>query len=127
MRVLLSMAFLLGVSTLTGGLLTGCSTDEPGAQYTLNTYTANVDASPDKVTVAAQKAVADLKLTNINSSGTKVDGKVTAYTAQNSEVTINIEQAGDNVSKVSIQVGATGDQATSAQLMDRIKAHLSWF
>jgi hypothetical protein len=42
-------------------------------------------------------------------------------------VTIKIEQAGDNVSKVSITVGATGDQSLSAQIMDRIKHHLSWF
>jgi hypothetical protein len=42
-------------------------------------------------------------------------------------VTIQVAQAGDNVSKVTIQVGATGDEAVSKQLADRIKSHLSWF
>jgi hypothetical protein len=127
MRLGISTCLLLSLSFPTGGLLTACSTDEPGTKYTINTYTAMVDASPDKVTTAAKKAADDLKLTGINGEGTKVDGKVTAFTAQNSQVTINIEQAGDNVSKVSIQVGTSGDQAMSAQLMDRIKANLSWF
>jgi hypothetical protein len=107
--------------------LSACSTDQPGAQYTLNTYTTNIDASPDKVTTAAQKAAADLQLSGISGSGTKVDGTVTAYTASGTQVNIKIAQAGDNVSKVAITVGATGDQALSAQLVDHIKKHLSWF
>jgi hypothetical protein len=51
---------------------------------------------------------------------------VTANTAQGTSVTIDIKEAGDNVSKVTIHVGATGDDAVSQQLVDRIKAHLSW-
>jgi len=41
-------------------------------------------------------------------------------------VTIDIEQAGESVSKVTIHVGATGDEALSKQLIDGIKNHLSW-
>jgi hypothetical protein len=123
----LSAAMLLGAGVGVGSFLTACSTDQPGAQMALNTYTTNVDSSPDKVTTAAQKACADLQLSGINGNGTKVDGNVTAFTASGTQVTIKIEQAGDNVSKVSITVGATGDQSLSAQIMDRIKHHLSWF
>jgi hypothetical protein len=123
----LSAALLLGAGATTMSFLAGCSTDEPGAQYALNTYSTNIDSSPDKVTAAAQKACADLQLTGINGNGTKVDGQVTAYTASGTEVTIKIAQSGDDVSTVKISVGATGDQALSAQLVDRIKHHLSWF
>jgi hypothetical protein len=107
---------------------TGCSIDEPGAQNTLGFYTTNVDARPDKVTTAAYKACEDLKLSNINSGsgGSTVDGEVTATTAQGTAVTIDIKENGDNVSKVTIHVGATGDDSISQQLVDRIKAHLSW-
>jgi hypothetical protein len=108
-------------------VVTGCSTDQPGATNTMGSYSTNVAAAPDKVTTAASKACEDLKLANINSSGTRVDGKVTAQTAQGEEVAINIEQAGDNVSKVTIRVGATGDEAVSKQIVDRIKSHLGWF
>ena len=105
----------------------GCGTDEPGATNTLGFYATNVDARPDKATAAAYKACEDLKLTNIESSATTVDGKVTAKTAQGEDVSINIEESGDNVSKLTIRVGATGDDAISKQLVDRIKSHLSWF
>ena len=123
----LSSALLLGTGVSVGSFLTACSTDQPGAQYTLNTYTTNIDSSPDKVTAAAQKACADLQLSGISGNATKVDGQVSAYTAQGTQVTIKITQSGDNVSKVAITVGATGDQSLSAQLVDRIKKHLSWF
>lgn len=106
--------------------MTGCSTESPGATDTLGSYSTMIDGPPDKVTVAAEKAAGDLKLTEIVANGTKVDGKVVAKNAQSDTITINIEQAGDNVSKVTIHVGATGDQAVSKQLVDRIKSHLSW-
>jgi hypothetical protein len=107
--------------------LAGCQTDTPGATNTLGSYSTMVDGRPDKVTAAAQKAAADLKLLDIVGNGTKIDGKVTARTAQGDTVTIDIEQAGDNVSKVTIRVGATGDDAVSKQLVDRIKSDMSWF
>jgi hypothetical protein len=104
----------------------GCSTETPGTKDTLGSYSTMIDSSPDKVTTAAQKAAADLNLLDINAAGTKVDGKVSARTAQGDDVSIDIEQAGENVSKVTIRVGVTGDEAVSKQLMDRIKSHLSW-
>jgi hypothetical protein len=106
--------------------LEGCSTDTPGATQTLGVYSTMVDSSPDKVTVAAQKAANDLKLTDIVGNGTMVDGKVTAKNAAGDDVTIDIEQAGVNVSKVTIHVGLSGDEAVSKQLVDRINSHLSW-
>ena len=125
-----SAAFIIAIFGAMAVILiqSGCSSDQPGATNTLGFYSTNVDASPDKVTTAAYKACEDLKLSNINSGsgGSKVDGEVTANTAQGENVTIDIKQAGDNVSKVTIHVGATGDDAVSQQLVDRIKSHLSW-
>jgi hypothetical protein len=121
---------ILAISLFTAGFglvnLTACETETPGATETLGVYSTNVDGRPDKVTTAAQKAAADLGLTEIVGNGTTVDGKVTAKDAQGDAVVINIEQAGDNVSKVTIHVGATGDETISKQLMDKIKSHLSW-
>jgi Protein of unknown function (DUF3568) len=119
----------LGLLSICAFLFTasGCSTEQPGATDTLGTYSTNVSATPDKATTAASKACEDLKLADINSNGTAVDGKVTARTAEGQDVTINIEQAGDNVSKVSIRVGATGDQSISKQLVDKLRSHLGWF
>jgi len=108
-------------------LAAGCQTTQPGATDTLGVYSTHIDGAPDQVTSAAQKACNDMKLLDVNSTGTKVDGKVTARTAQGSDVAINIEQAGENVSKVTIQVGVTGDETVSKQLVDRIRNHLAWF
>jgi hypothetical protein len=116
-------AFCVGIFVLA---MQGCQTDQPGTTETLGSYTANVDSSPDKVTTAAAKAAEDLKLTNITSNGTKVDGVVSAMTAQGDRVDIRIEQAGENVSKVTIRVGTTGDEALSKQLIDKTNSHLHW-
>lgn len=121
---------IIAISLLTGGFglagLTACETETPGATETLGAYSTNVNAGPEKVTAAAQKAAADLNLSEIVANGTSIDGKVTAKDAQGDVITIDIEQSGDNVSKVTIHVGATGDEAVSKQLMDKIKSHLSW-
>src|ERR1700733_8943332 len=110
----LSLGFLLAT-------IGGCQTDSPGVKDTLGSYSALVNASPDRVTNAAAASLKDMKLLNITSDSTKIDGKVTATTAQNDPVTINVEQAGDNISKVSIRVGSTGDEVVSKQILDRIK------
>jgi hypothetical protein len=104
--------------------LGGCQTDSPGVKNTFGSYSEMVNAAPDKVTKAANTSVKDMKLLDIVSNGTKVDGRVTAKDAQNDLVTIDIEQAGENVSKVSIRVGSTGDEAVSKQILERIKKNL---
>jgi hypothetical protein len=126
MKAVLVLICMFGLSVLLL-VLNGCATDQPGGTNTLGDYSTNVAAAPDKVTTAASKACDDLKFQNINASGTKVDGKVTAKTAQGDDVIITISQAGDSVSKVSVRVGTTGDQAVSKQIVDRINSHLSWF
>lgn len=122
---------ILALSVLFAGLLlvniTGCGTSQSGTTNTLGSYSANVNGTPDKATKAAQAACEDLKLVDIVANGTKVDGKVTARNAQGDAVTIDIEPAGENVSKVTIRVGAAGDNAVSKQLIDGINKHLaSW-
>jgi predicted lipoprotein len=120
----------LAISVLSVGFLlanlTGCETDTPGATNTLGYYSTMISGAPDKVTTAAQKAAGDLNLTDIVGNSTKIDGKVTAKNAQGDAVTIDVEQAGDGVSKVTIHIGVTGDDAVSKELVDKIKNHLSW-
>lgn len=127
MKTLLVAMTIVGMGFLFTNL-TGCSTtDQPGTNYALGSYSTMVAASPDKVTDAAKKSAEDLKLLDIVGAGTKVDGNVSAHTAQGDAVQIDIVQAGENVSKVTIRVGSTGDEAVSRQLIDRIKSHLNWF
>lgn len=105
----------------------GCKTDQVGVTSTLGTYTTNVDAAPEKTTKATQKSLEQMKFLDIVANSTKIDGRVTAKTAQNDDVVVNIEQAGDNVSKVSVRIGGTGDASGSMKIIDKIKSNLHWF
>jgi hypothetical protein len=129
MKTLFTVMMIFGAGLLMSNV-TGCATeDQPsGATTSISgSYTELVDASPDKVTDAAKKSADDLKLLDIIGTGTKVDGNVTAQTAQGDNVQIDIVQAGDNVSKVTIRIGPNGNPTVSHELMDRIKNHLKWF
>jgi hypothetical protein len=117
-----TLGLLSAALLLTG--LTACQTATPGATDTMGVVSTNVTGATDKVTKAAQNACGDLKLTNIVASGTMVDGKVTANDAQGDAITIDIEKSGDNVSKVSVHVGLTGDADLSNQLIARINKDL---
>ena len=120
MKTILLAVALVGLG-LSLSVLGGCETSRAGVKDTAGRYSTMVNAAPDKATAAAKQAVEDLKLADITSTATKVDGKVTARTAGNDQVNIEIEQAGDNVSEVSVRVGVTGDESLSMQILDRIK------
>lgn len=87
-------------------------------------YTMTFHATPDKVTAAARKTVEQLKMTDVNSSGNRSEGKVTAITAQQEKVTIDIEQSGDNDSKVTIHTRGGSADAVSKQIQDGIRGNL---
>lgn len=123
MKNVIATALMLGLGISSIGL-TGCATGEPGTKNYVGTYTTNIDARPDKVANAAKQALEDMALKNITVSSTKVDGKLEATTAQNDKVTVKIDQAGENVSEVSIRVGAFGDEAISKQIISKTKDHL---
>ena len=123
-RTTLSIALSLSALTLSLAGLGGCKTDQVGVTNTLGTYATTVDATPDKATKAAQKALEQMKFLQVVGNFTKVDGRVTAKTAQNDDVTVNVEQAGDAGSKVSVRVGSTGGAMISTQIIDKIKENL---
>lgn len=104
--------------------LGGCKTNQSGVTNTLGTYSTNVGANPEKATRAAEKALDSMKFLQVSASHTSVDGRVTAKTAQNDDVCVNIEKDGENVSRVRVRVGHTGDAELSAQIMDRIRKNL---
>jgi len=126
MKKALFAAGVLGLSAFLMNV-TGCETDQVQTHdhAAAGSYSALLDGTPDKVTSAAQKACADLKLLDVVGAGTKVDGRVTARDAQGDNIAIDIAQAGDKVSRVTVYVGPTGDPSVSEQLINRIKADMS--
>ncbi len=126
-RTTLSLSLALAALTVSFATLNGCKTSEVGVTSTLGTYSTNVDATPEKATKATQKALEQMKFLDIVANSTKIDGHVTAKTAQNDDVVVNIEQSGDSVSKVSVRIGGTGDASGSMKIIDKIKSNLHWF
>lgn len=87
-------------------------------------YVTTVHATPDKVTTAARKAVKQLKMTAIKSSGDSNAGKVTAMTPQQEKVAIDIEQLGNNDSRVTIHTRGGSADDVSKQIQDGISDNL---
>ena len=87
-------------------------------------YTMTVNATPGTVTAAARKAVEQLKMTDISSSGDRSEGKVTAMTSQQEKITIDIEQLGDNDSTVIIHTRGGEADEVAKKIQDQIKRNL---
>jgi hypothetical protein len=91
----------------------------------MGTLVSLVDATPDQVATAAERALTDMKLMGVTSKATQLDGLVEARTAQNDEVTIRINSVGENVSEIRIRVGNLGDTGISQTILAKIKANLA--
>ena len=83
-----------------------------------------LDNPVDQVGSAATKAVNDLKFNTVVSKVDVVSGKITAETAQGTDIGILLNKVSDRATKVSIRVGAFGDEALSRLILDEIKKNL---
>lgn len=135
MRSLVQTVVLVSLVSMAAGalLLTGCETwhglgkdvGKTGAAISgEGKYVMTVHATPDKVTAAARKAVEQLKMTDVDSSGDRSEGKVTARTAKQDSVKIEIEQAGEADSTVTIKTYGGDADDVSKQIQDQIKNNL---
>ena len=87
-------------------------------------YVMTVQATPDVATAAARKAVEQLKMTDIDSSGDRSEGKVTARTAKLDSVKIEIEQSGMTDSTVTIKTHGGDADEVGRQIQDQIRSNL---
>ncbi len=87
-------------------------------------YTMIVNATPEKVTAAARKAVEELEMTDIEISGDRSEGRVKAKTAAGDKVRIDIKQSGDTDSKVTIRTHGDDADEVNEQIQDLINSNL---
>lgn len=104
--------------------LPACATHEPGVKNVVGTYTATVKGAPVEVTDAASSTLEEMELLKLKSKVTAVDGSVSAQTADGTNVSVDIEQAGDGLSSVRVRVGVAGDKKLSMAIIDGIKKEL---
>jgi hypothetical protein len=114
-------------------LLTGCGVlfmgaaagSVAGAFYYQGELKADVEASPQAVITATEKAFRDLIWAKETASASEFDGLATARTATGKEVKVTVVVAKEpQVSTIGIRIGTFGDENLSRLLYDRIVSFL---
>jgi uncharacterized protein YceK len=95
-----------------------------GSSYVNGALKVDVLARPNEVARAAEKALAALRMQDIVSSATLVEGYVDAMTADDKTVSIKIKRRTDEISRLQIRVGVFGDRQTSQLIYDQMRKYL---
>jgi hypothetical protein len=91
-----------------------------GALYYQGELKADVDATPQAVIAATEKAFRDLIWSKEVITASATDGLATARTATGKAVNVTVKTNSPDVSNVGIRIGTFGDENLSRLLYDRI-------
>jgi len=114
-------------------VIAGCGTWEGAGKDVARTgdamsgegkYEMTVRATPQDATAAARRAVEQLNMSDIESSGDHSEGLVTAKTDKQDGVRIYIERSGETDSKVTIYTHGDDADTIRKQVQDRIQSNL---
>lgn len=120
--ILMAVVFVLtGCAALMVGAAGGAVA---GALYYQGELKADVDATPQAVITATEKAFRDLIWAKETASASVTDGLATARTATGREVKVTVVTNTPEVSTLAIRIGTFGDENLSRLLYDRIIAFL---
>jgi Protein of unknown function (DUF3568) len=120
----LSLLAALAALAVFAAIIPACKTSDPNVSQSFGTYDKLVDSTPDKVADAAEAVLKDLQLLKVEKKKTGLDGKVTAKTAQDKPVVIDVKRVGENVTKVEVRVGDFGDEGLSLSILNKIDQKL---
>ncbi|NKB46284.1 MAG: DUF3568 family protein [Legionellales bacterium] len=95
-----------------------------GTKFVNGGLKVDVLARPNQVARAAEQALMALRMHEVSSSATVVDGYVDAVTADDKRIKIVVKRRTDDISRLSIRVGTFGDQQTSQLIYDQMRQHL---
>lgn len=126
-NIVAGMGILVVTSLLTGcgALFLGAAAGGvAGALYYKGELEADVEATPQAVIAATEKAFRDLIWAKETATATATDGLATARTATGKEVKVTVVTKTPEVSTLGIRVGTFGDENLSRLLYDRILAFL---
>jgi hypothetical protein len=79
-----------------------------------------VQAKPEQVVAATQKAFTSLKYVLVSKEADATGGKVSGKSVDNTDVTVKATSVGADATKISVRFGTFGDEAKSRILMDEI-------
>jgi hypothetical protein len=113
---------LLAVVGLFGMVLAGCSsTHEKGVTSNMMEQWTTVSANTQTTTNAAKAVLEDKGLKDVKASSTMVDGTASGKQADGTNVTVSIKKKTDNVSEVTVKVGAMGNPSLGAEIAKDVK------
>jgi len=95
-----------------------------GAVWYMGELKATLEGTPPEVTRAARAALESMSMTVDSSTASDLDGRLTAHTSLDKQVTIHVERSGEHKSKIGIRVGTMGDEEQSRAILDRIQKKL---
>ena len=121
--VLLLIIGILGIS------MVGCQTRfgkkaGQAVEWVRGTMTAYETKPIEKVNMAISKAVGKMGLIHVSSSTDLVVGQFVYRNAKDEKITISTKAQGEKTTRISIQVGAMGDETQSNLILKRIREEL---
>lgn len=123
--------FLVFLLALSGVGTAGCAAIAVGAAaaggtvaYVRGDLQTTFDHNLERVYEATLGAVDDFGFALISDRGDRTGGDLVARTGQDRRVKISMVPVGDELTEVSIRVGAFGDQDLSMRIHDAIRARL---
>ena len=121
--LVVAVAFLFsGCAALFVGAAAGGAT--AGTLYYQGELKADLDATPQQVVTATEKAFRDLIWAKESAQASATDGLATAPTATGKPVKVTVEMKTPKVSTLGIRIGTFGDENLSRLLYERINAFL---
>lgn len=122
---------VLGASALIAGLaFSGCVSKTTGSGaaatyvYIKGDLESTLEAGLDKAFRASNEAVKQLQFAKISESKDALLGIVVARNAADKKIEIQLDKAGENLTKVKIHAGLVGDETLSLVILEKIKANL---
>lgn len=101
--------------------LSACKSDEAGVKTNKVQQWTTVAAGTEKTTEAAADVLEEMKLTDVKSKSTGVDGEASGKMADGTTVNVSVKKEGSG-SEVTVRVGTLGDSKLGADIASKIKA-----
>lgn len=124
---ILAAVFSLSVLMGTSGCIAvaaGAAAGAGAVAWVRGELDANLTHGFDAVERATNRAVEQLEFAKVNEGKSAVDAEFTLRTGQDKKITIRLDRAGENMTRVRIRVGVVGDEVLSRTILDKIQANL---
>lgn len=118
---------LVGILLVSAGcipLVVGAGAGAAGTVYVMGKLEERLEASVPKVQEASLAGLKDLDLPIHKNKGDKLSAEIESETADGKNIFVNVDFVSDNLSKLSIRVGISGDEQRSREILRSIKRHL---